>query len=82
MTNPDDPVHPKELKNFMGDFGLTKREWYAGLAMQALINCDWFLYIAAKENPKDNPSDAISRSACIVADHLIAALNTPQEGQK
>lgn len=37
MTNPDDPIHPKEPKHLMGDLGLTKREWFAGMAMQGVI---------------------------------------------
>lgn len=36
MTNPDDPIHPKEPKHLMGDLGLTKREWFAGMAMGSL----------------------------------------------
>lgn len=92
MTNPNDPafsmaagplltedgitrpIHPEE-------YGLTKREWFAGLAMQGLLAN---LYASVQgsrllnklENkPEENTCQVISRNAVLFADALIAELS-------
>jgi len=56
----------------VGHFGMTKREYFAALALQGLLSnpedCD------AEENPEDL-APSYARSSVIYADALIAALN-------
>lgn len=54
MTNKDDAVYPSNYDdNFAPEYGLTKREYFAGEAMQGLISSDDYLEISsAKELAK------------------------------
>ncbi len=72
MTNPNDPVHAFEYngKDFYGDparmveSGLSKREYFSAMAMQAILTKGGYL---ACESP--------SEKAVFHADNLIKALN-------
>ena len=83
MTNGNDSMHPKPVlqENYKGDFimtgtspGLTKREYFAGLAMQGMLANDWRGYAA-----KESECDALAQAAVNFADALMAALNTKQQ---
>lgn len=56
--------------------GLTKREHFAGLAMQGLLSCDAFAESTKKlsQERRKNPSEIISGIAVEFADALLAAL--------
>lgn len=89
MTNPDDAAHPGPGIGA----GLTKREWYAGLAMQGL--CTNLLQSVEGNNlikrlEKDagiatedlTTLQVIARNATAFSDALIAELNKPKETEK
>lgn len=62
-----EPLHcafPIEAENYPPEFGLTKREYFAALAMQSLVGAMLSL-----------PTDRIASEATRVADALIEALN-------
>jgi len=60
----------------MVNLGLTKREHFAGLAMQGLISCDLITRSTQEVAEKRgmNPADIIGLSAVEFADALLAAL--------
>lgn len=72
-TDPNAPAMPwvvegmdmSDVQTF-GTGGLTKREWFAGLAMQGVL--------AGPDSPNFE-DDSVARSAVDLADALIAALN-------
>lgn len=74
MTNPNDPAfartHPSEQCASDYTNGLTKREWFAGMAMMGLSSADasWEL-------------TQIAEWAVSQADVLIDALNKPTTGE-
>ena len=76
-TIPTDLAHPVTMDNSHTDIigGLTKREYFAGLAMQGLIS--------AQAPFSDIGSDTmlggkfVAEQSLIYADALIAQLNTP-----
>lgn len=77
MTNPNEPAFPSEseadnsLASALAYRGLTKREWFAGKAMEGII--------ASARTSIANPSFyQVSLNAITQADSLIAALNKPQ----
>ena len=53
--------------------GLTKREYFAAMAMQGMIANGCFIDI-----DKDYPFEARSKTCILIADALIEALNEPQ----
>lgn len=73
MTNPNDPafVKPENLidsqtnKTYWHTHGLTKREYFAGLAMQGLL----------KNTDTHYPLDAIIEASVGFADRLIVELS-------
>lgn len=79
MTNPDDPINPSapwdgSIQSAVTPRGLTKREWFAGMAIQA--------FHASKDDLEDRGDIAwkpLSRFAAHMAvelaDALIAELN-------
>lgn len=78
MTDQHDPAFPEvlvpdgrggTLDSYMG---LTKREYFAALVMQALSSTD--LYFGTVGEPK-SPWDWVSREAVAASDALIAELN-------
>lgn len=73
MNSPNDPAFPTAMNQGL-QFGLTKREWYAGLAMQAFAT-------AYKFDPKigDENWQTIAKSAVRQADVLIAELEADNE---
>ena len=53
--------------------GLTKREYFAAMAMQGMVSNGCFIDI-----DKDYPFEARSKTCILIADALIEALNEPQ----
>lgn len=76
MTNPNDPAfltienYPSGSKAISS--GLTKREWYAGLAMMGLLANS---HIAQKAEIRDKTVSDLARWSVEDADALIEALN-------
>jgi hypothetical protein len=67
MTNPNDRCFPSE--EMLNHRGLTKREYFAGMAMQGMTsNCY-----------KDHPDQHIAESSVLLADALIEALNKTEK---
>jgi|HubBroStandDraft_3_1064219.scaffolds.fasta_scaffold55158_2 hypothetical protein len=82
-TNPNDPIYPQD--QYDGDTarggpaftlhrGLTKREHFAGLAMQALLASRVDFFEGPTENPR-NKGEICSDWAVSFADALILGLN-------
>ena len=76
MTLPDNTAFPMPDGEYStSEYGLTKREYFAGLAMQGM----------AVDNPKILQADylaywaGIARTSVVAADALIAALNEVKE---
>lgn len=83
-TKPNESISPIVVENRTSEYaemppviqecisaGLTKREYFAGLAMQGLLAAD------AKYNGKTNDRESLAVDAIAFADALIAELNTP-----
>lgn len=73
MTNPNDPAFPSELgnstlMNAIQPLGLTKREYFAAMAMQGMINSEACIR-ASETTPK------LCENAVFVADALIEELS-------
>ena len=69
MKNADKPINPVLTQN-PSLIGLTKREHYAGLAMQGLISsCDWNFTTFNKDL-----IEATSKNAIDLADELLKQL--------
>lgn len=78
MTNPNDPAfpsatpipkrdwHPEDVKLYEEyvNGGLTKREWFAGMAMQGILT-----------NPVGTGKNTVQELSLIYADALIAELS-------
>jgi hypothetical protein len=64
-TIPDDLIVPKPKDVSLPITGLTKREYFAAMAMQGILSCQ----------QGDFPSDLIAKSAIVCADALIKELN-------
>lgn len=79
MTNGNDPAFSRaevpaegRYEGSVSQIGLTKREWFAGMAMQGLC----------AGSPVDISEDKIVSWSISMADALIAALNQkPEEGK-
>ena len=74
MKNADKPINPvlTQSPSLQNDtsLGLTKREYFAGLAMQGLISsCDWNVTIFNKDL-----IEATSKNAIELADELLKQL--------
>ncbi len=52
--------------------GLTKREYFAGLAMQGLMTT---VFVSAEAKPDDVPDSVYAKEAVLMADALIAELS-------
>lgn len=81
---PADNIGPNGELCQVRELGLTKREYFAGLAMQSILlaaqTCEQSnhsLRRLADEN-KINPSEQIGKMACEQADMLLAALEKGQ----
>lgn len=80
MTDIDDggPVYPQQ--DYIGDkmvwkSGLSKREFYAALAMQALMNPAHLAEVSRQAgHDVDLTAKVIARSAVMYADALVVAL--------
>ena len=77
--DPNAPVYPiDEGYEIIANAGLTKREWFAGLAMQGLLsnpNLTTIMAEAAKIEGHGKPQKIYARLAVEDADALIAELN-------
>ena len=89
MTKPDEPAFPRKLNEFekrikqqaqirFGENdeidGLTKREWFAGLAMQGLMAVGPHELIA-NATDQETGGEYVARQSVAVADFLIAELS-------
>lgn len=70
MSNGSEPIHPG--KRDMDFFGLTKREYFAGLAMQGLL----------ANSAEDELQRGVGRIAHISVEHADAILAELDEEQK
>ncbi len=78
MTHADDNAYPLITHDTNGtaagiEFGLSKRELFAGMAMQGILSNDWEGY--AHQNDE---CDTLARVAVNFADALIKQLNIEQ----
>lgn len=83
MKNADKPINPIVQEENIGqggkilmctEYGLTKREYFAGLAMQGLISsCDWNFTTFNKDL-----IEATSKNAIDLADELLKQLENEQ----
>lgn len=81
---PDYGGEPGRLTNVYSEGGLTKREWFAGLAMQGILTTlssdkanDAFMLGAKASNR--TPEQAMAAVAVMQADALIAELERKEE---
>jgi len=83
MKNADQPAYPLAYESRFGDsdqfvtqaqeFGLTKREYFAGVALQGMlmrVDATWM----------DFGPEYITEQSVVVADALLKALDTPPSG--
>jgi hypothetical protein len=96
MTNPNDPIcfNPEYIeKGVTKDgkvweklvpqkYGLTKREYFAAMAMQGLLGAEWFVTAEKAIHPDNDPSESYAENSVAMADALIAELNKPEGGGK
>lgn len=72
----DEPIHPTDITihntRHVG-VGLTKREYFAAMAMQGILSCDYSIQQYCEPN-------SIGLQSVQFADALIAALNEGSEG--
>lgn len=84
MTNPNDPAFPEAkvvetngtwINSISG--GLTKREYFAAMAMQGIIGSSEFMRSIAEVAKKDPNSQTIilAQNALLYADAIIAELS-------
>ena len=59
---------------------LTKREYFAALAMQGLLSCDGIHTAVYNQYPEKKSHHIIAQSAVAIADKLIEELNRKSEG--
>ena len=71
MTKPFDAIHPWGTDSIRGNLGLTKREYFAAMALQGLLARD----IEAPMLTANGVKKYYEEVAVIFADALIAALN-------
>lgn len=83
MTNPNDPAFLDKPSTFYvrpdidTSYGLTKREYFAALAMQSVLTS-----LSQYNNEKDDKiinRNLVAELSCIYADALIAELNKTHE---
>lgn len=81
MTNGNDLIHFVSKEAVEGDnLGLTKREYFSGLAMQGLLAKEgWSDRIVSEKS--NALITGIAEASIIAADALIEALNTPNTPQ-
>lgn len=85
MSNANDFAHPVPYQNYDGTFdhslnpGLTKREHFAGLALQGLLSNVDTLRELRRESGDDWPKyeEVVGGFCTLMADALLAALNKP-----
>lgn len=63
---------------FIGSNGLTKREYFAGLAMQGILSHESFYERMFNEVGEDKMVDKVSIASVNMADALLAALSEPK----
>lgn len=73
MTNPNEPITPIDPRGCINQ-GLTKREYFAAMAMQGMYSNHLFV-------DRFNCGNAISEEAVKIADELITALNNTDNGK-
>lgn len=70
MTHSGDTAYPDN--SGIGQYGLTKRELFAAMAMQGMVSSEWYSDFA---EGKGSLRDRIAENAVRHADALIKALN-------
>lgn len=70
MTNPDDPAFPFPPTN---GYGLTKREWFIGMAIQGVVVWDALVHEHRIEKAGDAKN--VAKGCIELVDALIAELN-------
>lgn len=79
MNQANEPAFPV-ITDGHGDPGLTKREYFAAMAMQGLISSDLILDKYANRNKSQvQLSMDVSYFSCLVADALLNRLETKNE---
>jgi hypothetical protein len=74
MTNPDDPVDTHEARTDFSIFkGLTKREYFAAMAIRGVIEWDAVMHESRPDYA--GKVENIVKAAVGIADALIAELN-------
>ena len=67
MSNKDDALYPSNYNdNFAPEYGLTKREYFAAMAMQGLLTCTM---------DTDCSIEELCQDAISAADSLLEGLN-------
>lgn len=74
MNELHDYAFPSDPAGYQPQRGLTKREYFAGVAMQGLLANQTIAQFAGADLAK-----AVTNSAVQYADALLAALNNPNE---
>lgn len=79
MTNGNDQTHPIAENTLSGYGGLTKREYFAAMALQGICANPEFYKIASKRLIPDQMGVFYAEAATQQADLLIDELNKPTE---
>jgi len=75
MENKDKTAFPLSDNAFSNEYmGLTKREYFAGLAMQGILSNEYITKIM--EGDKYNPTADTAKMTILFADELLTQLNT------
>jgi len=79
-TNGNSPAQPIFDNEGCGDIGLTKREHFAGLAMQGMVSNHEFLK-ALKSSGRGDADNLVALASLEMADALLATLDNQQQGE-
>ena len=80
MTQPNDPAFPVSPADYSAKHGLTKREYFAIMAMQSLL-ARVPKRVGGETDLGILESKRIVGESCIMADSLIAELNSTEDAK-